>query len=50
VLTRIRAVTLGSGWAFKVHFEVMFGNEEHYFDLQQGRKLGKCSLSKIYDL
>jgi hypothetical protein len=42
VLTTIRAVTLGSGWAFKVHFEVMCGNEEHYFDFQQGRKLGEC--------
>ncbi|XP_069694529.1 fibrillin-2 isoform X2 [Periplaneta americana] len=46
VLTRIRAVTLGSGWAFKVHFEVIFGNEEHYFDFQQGTKLGALRLTR----
>ncbi|PSN57327.1 hypothetical protein C0J52_02120 [Blattella germanica] len=46
VLTRIRAVTLGSGWAFKVHFEVLFGNEDRYFDFQQGTKLGALRLTK----
>jgi hypothetical protein len=46
VLTRIRAVTLGSGWAFKVHFEVVSGNDEHYFDFQQGKKLGECKFQR----
>ncbi|KAJ9581233.1 hypothetical protein L9F63_023592, partial [Diploptera punctata] len=40
VVTRIRAVTLGNMWAFKVHFEVLHGNEEQYFDFIQGSKLG----------
>jgi len=41
VLTTIRAVTLGSRWTFRVHFEVLSGNEEHYFDFQQGTKVGE---------
>jgi hypothetical protein len=41
VLTTIRAVTLGSRWTFRVHFEVLSGNEERYFDFQQGMKLGE---------
>jgi hypothetical protein len=41
VLTTIRAVTLGSRWTFRVHFEVLSGNEERYFDFQQGAKVGE---------
>ncbi|GLG97385.1 Uncharacterized protein GBIM_04156 [Gryllus bimaculatus] len=45
VLSRIQAVTpINNARKFTVRFDMMCGNDDHYFDFIQGRKIGALRL------
>lgn len=40
ILTRMQAVTVGSNWSYRVHFEILAGNDAGVFSVGQQQTAG----------